>query len=227
MVSLNFNDLDQNTFDIDSDRTQKLKDEGHIEKSLKLIKKNKFIEAKKELEVFLKILRDEKIPDETKISDILTNLGLVHWRLEQMNLAHKYFFDAFELDRINFIYNAPQVLRNLNNIGLISKVQRRFEQAIQFIERVLILCSPDNPNKSTFHINLGLCFADSQNIDDARKSINRALEIDKIQKSEFNIARDLMYKGFILISFDKTNNVIDILKEALDYFRKLYSNLEK
>jgi tetratricopeptide (TPR) repeat protein len=180
----------------------------------------KFSAAIIELETALKLHRALLQPFHPMIAEDLTLLGIIHWNLTDYYFAHKCFYDALEIDKRNFRFNHPKILRNINNLGLINKSLKRIEQSIWHFNRALNLSKSESPYEADILVNLALAYAEISNLGDAKFYINKALEIDNYKKNELNTARDLMFLGYILLKNENSNKVIDILKQAVDLFKK-------
>jgi tetratricopeptide (TPR) repeat protein len=179
-----------------------------------------FYLAKEEFESALYFHRASLNLTHPIISEDLTLLGSIHWNLDDMRLAQKFFFEALEIDTQNYHCDHRKVVRNLNNLGLINKAYGRIDQAIKLFERVLISTKSDNQNRSLYYVNLGLTHIKNYNYKDAKELIEKAVAIDTSYQNEIRIAKGLMYLGYIQKDFEKPKKILEKLYKAFEIFDK-------
>ena len=185
-----------------------------------LIASGKFLSAKKVIKKAHQIHKLNLHSTHPVIGEDLTMLGIIEWNLDNISFAHKYFFEALDIDKQNFKHHHHRVIRNINNLGLINKAKGRINEAIWLFDRALITSLQDNPDISTFLVNSSLTLLLDDQYTDAKKQMERALKIDTANEIELNIARDLMFLGLIQKYHEKPEKIIGLLEKALEIFEK-------
>jgi len=177
-----------------------------------------FITARNEMELALSYHKESLPSTHPVLSEDLTILGTIYWNLYNIRFAHRYYFEALELDKQNFSHKHQKVIRNINNLGLINKTQGRFDQAIWLFDRALISSLYTNPDKSDFHSNLGLSLYEKELYTDAKKEMEKALLLDINSEKELKIARDLMYLGYVQKNIESPEKIINMINKAVEIY---------
>jgi tetratricopeptide (TPR) repeat protein len=192
----------------------------HFKAGSDYLDQGQFLKAKIELCLALEKHKENNKPLDPIIAEDLTLLGITYWNLVEVNLAHQCFYEALEIDKINYKHNDHKVIRNINNLGLINKSFRRLKQAIWHFERALMLSTLDSPIRSDYHINLAISYGALNKLKEVKENLVKAIELDESNNDDLGLAKDLMYQGFLLNKFENSNIVVDKLNQALDIFEK-------
>ncbi|CAF3787734.1 unnamed protein product [Rotaria socialis] len=116
--------------------------------------------------------------DHPDISSIQNNLGNVYSAKDELNLALKYYEEAYRKRRSTLSENHPLVASSLNNIGLIYKNKGDFDRALDYLHQSLAIDEKNYPgdhsSKALYLENIGLTYQSKGDIDSALAWFKRA-----------------------------------------------------
>ncbi|CAF0898613.1 unnamed protein product [Adineta steineri] len=171
--------------------------------------------AGKYFNMLLKSLPDDH-PD---IAAVYNNIGAVHRKKDELNLALKNLEIAYEIRRKQLPSNHSHIAGSLNNIGDIYRAKNDFNTALEYYQQALKifenLYPSNNLQKATVMENIGRVYTDKEDFDTALTYLFRALDMYKhvLPHQHSDIARCL---GGIGYTHEKKGN-LDI---ALDYYQQ-------
>ncbi|CAF1362808.1 unnamed protein product [Adineta steineri] len=157
--------------------------------------------------------------DHPDIAAVYNNIGVVHKRRNELNLASKNYEIAYEMRQKQLPSNHPHIAGSLNNIGLIYKEKGDFNTALDYFQQALrvydTLYPGNNLQKAGTIKNIGIVYKDKEDFDTALTYFFHALEMYKrvLPHQHSEIARCL---GSIGYTYEKKGN-FDI---ALDYYQQ-------
>ncbi|CAF3840314.1 unnamed protein product [Adineta steineri] len=157
--------------------------------------------------------------DHPDIAAVYHNIGIVHEKKDELDLALKNYEIAYEMRQKQLPSNHPHIASSLNNIGLIYKAKGDFNTALDYFQEALKidenLNSDDNLQKAMKIENIGRVYTDREDFDTALTCLSHALEMFKhvLPGQHSDIARCL---GGIGYAHEKKGN-LDI---ALDYYQQ-------
>lgn len=119
--------------------------------------------------------KTETINDKQLLFKIYNLMGTLYSYIQNYNRAESYYKQAAE-------YVSPEQVEYdqlLNNIYRIVFLRGEIQQAIQLFEQMIPVLEEkqDTTSLITFHLNLGACYSENQEIDKAFQSFQTALEL--------------------------------------------------
>ncbi len=153
------------------------------------------------------------------IAAVYNNIGAVHHKKDELNLALKNYEIAYEIRRKRLAPNHPHIAGSLNNIGSIYKAKGNYDTATDYYQKALRIFDINHPGnhlqKAMTTENIGTVYSDKEDFDTALTYLSRALEMyrDLLPDQHGNIARCLGQIGYI---HEKKGN----LELALDYYQQ-------
>ncbi|CAF0948433.1 unnamed protein product [Adineta steineri] len=157
--------------------------------------------------------------DHPDIAAVYNNIGIVHKRRDELNLALKNLEIAYEIRRKQLPSNHPHIAGSLNNIGLVYKEKGDFNTALDYFQQALRIFEnlyPDNNLQKGKAIEIvGRVYREKEEFDMALTYLSRTLEMYKhvLPDQHSEITRCL---GTIGYTHEKKGN-LDI---ALDYYQQ-------
>ncbi|CAF0863477.1 unnamed protein product [Adineta steineri] len=157
--------------------------------------------------------------DHPDIPAVYNNIGIVHKRRDELNLALKNLEIGYEIRRKQLPTNHFHSAGSLNNIGLVYKEKGDFNTALDYFQQALRIFEnlyPDNNLQKGKAIEIvGRVYREKEEFDTALTYLSRALEMYKnvLPDQHSEIARCL---GTIGYTHEKKGN-LDI---ALDYYQQ-------
>ncbi len=134
-------------------------------------------QAKKYFEMLLKSLPSDH-PD---IDSVYNNIGNVHGKRDELNLALKNYEFGYEIRRKRLPPNYLRIAGSLHNIGGIHQRKRNYDLALDYYQQSLKIFErnyPDDHLKKAMTIqNIGLVYSDKNDFDTALNHLSRALEM--------------------------------------------------
>jgi len=192
----------------------------NLRRGIKHITFGNFLSAEKELKTAYEIHQQRLPPEHPVIAEDLTQLGVAYWNLDKITFAHKCFYDAIVIDKMNFSPTHKKVVRNINNLGLINKSQGKISKAIWLFDRALMLSRRENPDMTGILVNLSLALKADNRYKEAQMHLQKAIKIDVASEAELKVARDLLYLAYIQIGQENPEKVIGLLQKALEIYEK-------
>ncbi|CAF0934735.1 unnamed protein product [Adineta steineri] len=153
------------------------------------------------------------------LAAVYNNIGAVHYKRKDFNLALKNYEIAYEMRRKQLPPNHPRIAGSLHNIGLVYKAKRDFNTALDYYRQALTidenLYPGNNLQKAMTVESIGRVYTDKEDFDAALTYLSRALEMYKhvLPDQHSYIATCL---GAIGYAHHKKGN-LDI---ALDYYQQ-------
>ncbi|CAF1249724.1 unnamed protein product [Adineta steineri] len=157
--------------------------------------------------------------DHPDIASVYNNIGTVHNKRDELNLALKNYEIAYETRRKQLPSNHSHIAGSLRNIGMIYQAKGAFNTALDYFQQALTvqknLYSGNNLQKALSIQNIGIVYTDKEDFDTALTYLSRALEMFKhvLPDQHSDIATCL---GSIGDAHEKKGN-LDI---ALDYYQQ-------
>ncbi|CAF1243343.1 unnamed protein product [Adineta steineri] len=157
--------------------------------------------------------------DHPNIAAVYNNIGTVHAKRDELNLALKNYEIANEMRRKQLPSNHPHIADSLNSIGGIYRAKGDFNTALDYVQQALRIAEnlyPGNNLQKAMRIeNIGNVYIDKEDFDTALTYLSRALEMYKhvLPDQHPDIASCL---GSIGYAHEK-NGSLDI---ALDYYQQ-------
>ncbi|CAF1419904.1 unnamed protein product [Adineta steineri] len=157
--------------------------------------------------------------DHPDIAAVYNNIGAVHYKKNELNLALKNYEIAYEMRRKQLPSNHPHIASSLNNIGCIYKAKGDYNTALDYCQQALAvekkLYSGNNIQKAMTIQNIGIVYRDKEDFDTALTYFSRALEMYKhvLPDQHSYIATCLGVTGD---AHEKKGN----LDTALDYYQQ-------
>ncbi|CAF1212100.1 unnamed protein product [Adineta steineri] len=157
--------------------------------------------------------------DHPDIAAVYNNIGLVHMRRDELNLALKNYEIAYAMRRKQLPSNHPHIAGSLNNIGLIYKTKGDLNTALDYLQQALIvdenLHPGNNLGKAMTIDNIGRVYTDKKDFDTALTYLCRALEMFKHVLPDQH-SQTAICLGSIGDAHEKKGN----LYVALSYYRQ-------
>jgi signal transduction histidine kinase len=181
----------------------------------------------------------ERGGDHAEIRESLNNIGLVYFKLRNLNKALEYYALALDHDKKLEKSNFRDQL--LINMALCYNQTRQFSEAQKLFKQALGFCEP-NCNENTVvaaEFGLGMAHFSQKEFSDAKEHFQRSLDLAKKVDDKRYLAENNAFMGAILTEENKTDSAIfflslaeqlaresgynQILLEAYDHTVSLYS----
>jgi tetratricopeptide (TPR) repeat protein len=156
-------------------------------------------------------------PNHPDIAAVYNNIGIVHNKRDELNLALKNYEIAYEICRKQLPSDHPHIAVSLNGIGNIYRRKGNYDTALDYLLRALTIKEKiypdDNLDKAFTVSNIGLLYSNKGDLNSALTYLSRALEMYKhvLPDQHANIASCL---GAIGYAHEKKGD----LNVALDYY---------
>ncbi|CAF1007421.1 unnamed protein product [Adineta steineri] len=163
--------------------------------------------------------------DHPDIAAVYNNIGIIHERRKEFNLALKNYEIAYKMRRKQLPANHPRIAGSLYNIGCIYKEKGDFNTALNYFQQGLMvqesLYLGYNLQKAIIIESIGIVYTNKEDFDKALAYLSRALKMYKhvLPDQHSYIAKCL---GSIGYAHEKKGN----LNIALNYYKQRL-NLEE
>jgi tetratricopeptide (TPR) repeat protein len=157
--------------------------------------------------------------DHPDIAAVYNNIGAVHHKKDELNLALKNYEIAYEIRRKRLTPNHPHIAGSLNNIGNIYQAKGNYDTATDYYQKSLKIFEINHPGnhlgKATTIENIGRVYSDKEDFDTALTYLSRALEMYRhlLPDQHGDIANCFAAIGY---AHKKKGN----LELALDYYQQ-------
>jgi PAS domain S-box-containing protein len=123
---------------------------------------------------------EPRIEDKRLIANILVNIGMVYWKLGQLDKAETFHTRSLEL-RKKTGYTAFQMAATLNNLGLVLFEKGKLKRALEYYKEALEYYRESGHKRGTAAalINLNNVYAQLKNFPEALTCLGQALAIYK------------------------------------------------
>ncbi|CAF1228454.1 unnamed protein product [Adineta steineri] len=157
--------------------------------------------------------------DHPDIAAVYNNIGIVHYKRNEYNLALKNFEITYEMRRKQLPSDHPHIASSLNNIGNIYSDKGDFNAALDYLKQALTAydnCYPGNNLQKAMTIEcIGRVYTDKEDFDSALTYLFRALDMYKHVLPDQH-SQTAICLGTIGSTHEKKGN-LDI---ALDYYQQ-------
>lgn len=134
---------------------------------------------KEALEYYLNALDFEsKLENKQFVANVLTNIGMVYWRLGQLKTAEGYHRQALEMRKDNG-YSHREMGGTLINLGLVMHDQGRYNDALTFFRRAGVLFKKGGHKRQTAAVynNIGTAYFKMKQYPQAHENYSQAQAI--------------------------------------------------
>lgn len=182
---------------------------GNYDESLKSLLKS--------LEVF------EEIPNEVQVVAACTNLGLVYDRIENYDMAIKYYFKALNLYNEQIELNEAMgeflgIISLYNNIGNIYENKDNNETAIQYYKKGLKLAleKDDYFRQGVVYNNLGKIYLKLKRFDEAEDYLQTGLKVRERSQDKAGMAKSYYFLGAYYLDLKDYKKALEHSKKSLE-----------
>jgi len=160
------------------------------------------------------IILSRKIKDSVRLASSLNRKGTIFYFLGDYNSSLDYYFHALRIKESSRQKNT--MWREYNNIGLVLRNQEQNEDALKYFQMALdMLKSSDKRLYAIVLNNIGISYRGLKKYNEAKKSIETALEINLQINEKQAIAHN--YNNLGLICFNQNQ-----MQDAQAYYNKAY-----
>ena len=130
---------------------------------------------------------------DNKYKEVYNNLGTTYWDMKEYSKAISAYQQAISIDER---YQGPH-----NNLGMVYRKIGESAKAVSSLKRAIVI----NPDYQRAHYNLALIYFETENLQDASKTVIAALRLDANDQNTLKLSKNIRHA---------------YLKQGRDYFRR-------
>ena len=165
---------------------------------------------------FASLSIQQRLGNQTEISNNLCNIGTNYFFRAQYDKAVDYFNRTLSLDRKSG--DSAAIAISLNNLGMVYSRWGKHHRALEFYTEALEL-TPDESKKPVKLSNIGMAWYNLKDYERALQYLNQALEIDTKYKQTIRAGVRKNEIGSVLAAMGRHAEAIRLHEEALAVFR--------
>lgn len=165
----------------------------------------------------------ESIQNKVRMIGACTNLGLVYDRIENYDMAIKYYFKALNLYNEQKALNKPLekfsgIISLYNNIGNIYENKDNNETAIQYYKKGLKLAleKEDYFRQGVVYNNLGKIYLKLERFDEAEDYLQTALKVRERNQDKAGMAKSYYFLGAYYLDLKDYKKALEHSKKSLE-----------
>jgi len=163
----------------------------------------------------------EKVRDKQEKSNILSELGLIHYYLGEFNEALEYHQNALKLNED--LKNKIGIANSLEKIGLVYRIKGEYDKALEYHQSALKLNEELKIKRGIASSleKIGLVYKNKGELDKALEYHQSALKLNEELKFKIGIANSLGNIGVIYAIKGKSDKALEFFEKALKSFEEL------
>lgn len=163
----------------------------------------------------------EEIGDIEGVSNILNNIGVVYWKLNNYDKALEIYTESLKI--MKELENREGIVRSLNNIGLIYLTLKNYEKALEILLETLKITKEigDTNNIAYCLNNIGNNYWYLGNYDKSLEYYMESLKINEEINNKYGIAVSIKNIGGIYLKLKNYDKSLTYLKKGLKLAKEI------
>lgn len=172
------------------------------------------------------LLLAERMEDEGKVADALSNVGVIHWQMGDFSMALDYHLEALSIYETTG--DELGIARSTTNIGIIFSDQSHYEKALEYFFRSLLVYEQEEHNSGMAAVlnNIGMVYEHQGDYDLAEQYHLRSLEIKEQENDEKGMAFSFNNLGLVQQGKNNYDKAMEYFNKSLEIRRKLNDKRE-